>query len=101
MGLKDGGYIKGWPGVPIFYSNINLKGGRGKGYYRNANFRNFEIRDVQIPVYVTQCTYSSENTTVCELLTGKISDITWQTRTSKSTVAAVIAVLTFHAPACE
>ena len=33
----------------------------GQGRVRNVTFRNFEINDVNQPIYITTCTYSGQN----------------------------------------
>jgi hypothetical protein len=44
------------------------------GHVRNVTFRNFEISDVNQPIYITPCTYSGQN---CDSSRLPIEDITW------------------------
>ncbi|KAK1750998.1 pectin lyase fold/virulence factor [Echria macrotheca] len=59
----------------------------GQGYVRNVTFRNFEFSDVDQPIYVTPCIYSSSG---CDSSRLPIEDITWTNirGTSRYNVAA-------------
>lgn len=59
----------------------------GEGHVRNVTFRNFDISDVDQPIYVTPCTYSGQN---CDRSHIPIEDITWSNirGTSRYNVAA-------------
>lgn len=61
----------------------------GTGYVKNVTFRNFDISEVDQPIYVTPCIYSGTN---CDSSRIPITDITWENikGTSRWNVAAGI-----------
>jgi Glycosyl hydrolases family 28 len=47
----------------------------GTGHVKNVTFRNIEFTDVNQPIYLTTCIYSSQN---CDSSRIQISDIRWE-----------------------
>ncbi|KAJ9303438.1 CAZyme family GH28 [Paecilomyces variotii] len=88
---NNGGWIKAWQGVPTTTDSNGDNGGGGGGWAKNVTFRNFRLHKVALPIYITECIYSSDPT-VCDTSSFQISDVTWEnfTGTSKYDVIASI-----------
>ncbi|KAI0452255.1 glycoside hydrolase family 28 protein [Xylaria acuta] len=82
----------------VYYDNFTcthssnaawIKTYAGTGYVRNVTFANFKFTDVNQPIYVTPCIYSSSG---CDSSRLKISDIRWIniTGTSRYNIASAI-----------
>jgi polygalacturonase len=84
---RNAGYIKTWSGVPL--GSPPNGGGGGLGYARNISFTNFTIRNVEMPWYITQCTYGNGN---CDTSLFKVSNIHWG-NTTGTTRSSTIATL--------
>lgn len=88
---NTGGWIKAWQGVPTTEDANGDNGGGGGGWAKNITFKNFNLHNVALPIYITECIYSNDPT-VCDTSTFQISDVTWEnfTGTSKYNVIASV-----------
>ena len=62
-GSSTAAWIKTWQGVNAITSSNGDGGGGGTGYVRNVTWRNFQCNNVSQPIYVTQCTYTEDEST--------------------------------------
>jgi galacturan 1,4-alpha-galacturonidase len=76
---NNGAYIKTWQGIEQNTSSNGDAGGGGSGYVKNVTFRNFEFHNVNTPILITQCIYSSGDAmNECDTSLMQISNITWE-----------------------
>lgn len=71
-------FIKTWQGVPADNSTNGDAGGGGRGYVRNIVFRNFDLRNVSLPIQITQCIFTEAQQSNCDSSKMAISNVTWR-----------------------
>jgi galacturan 1,4-alpha-galacturonidase len=92
-------YIKTWQGLDLNSSFNGDSGGGGSGYVKNVTFRNFEVNNVNLPIFITQCIYQTGNDeAICDTSLVQISGIMWENfkGTSQFNLAASLHCSALH-----
>lgn len=70
----------------------------GQGHVRNVTFRNFEVQDVNQPIYISSCIYSYTN---CDSSHLGIRDVRWENITGTSRYNVAVGIHCSAATPCQ